>query len=332
MNPLLKQSTQPSTFVATMKGNTTFLVFLVVALLLPFVITNPFYQQVILMIFLYAGMGTAWNLIGGYTGQLSLGHAAYFGLGAYTYSLLVDSTGIWIALVASALVPILFSIPIGWITFRLRGPYFTLGTIAFAELLRILATDQLKGVTQGSAGLVVTSLVQDPQMYYYLMLIFFVFAFLLVKYVVESKTGYYLMAIREDEDTAQTVTVNTTLYKLIALMISALITGIGGALYASLLGTIEPEPVFGSSISNQIVFLSVLGGVGTLWGPFIGAVILQISSEFLKVFLGTMDVPFLSDPNAFAFFLYGLLIILVILFFPEGIVGMIKRLRRRKNG
>lgn len=325
----VQKSIQPRGLFASTKPFWGIGLCVIISLLVPMVITNQFYQQIFLMAFLYAGLGCAWNLVGGYAGQLSLGHAAYFGIGAYTFALFVDKTGIFVALILSALVPAIFAIPIGWLTFRLRGPYFCLGTIAFAELLRILATDQFKDLTQGSAGLVVTSLTTEPQYYYYFMVLFFVGAFLIVQYVAGSKTGYYLMAIREDEDTAQTVTVNTTLYKLIALILSALITGVGGALYASMLGTIEPDPVFGGQISNQIVFLAVLGGAGTLWGPLVGAFILEISSEFFKVYLGSLNISFLSDPNAFAFFLYGLMIVLVVLLLPDGIVGWLTRLKRR---
>jgi branched-chain amino acid transport system permease protein len=308
------------------------IIFIVAAVIIPFVMDNYFYQQILLLIFLYAGLGCAWNLVGGYAGQLSLGHAAYFGLGAYSYALTVGTIGLVPALLAACLIPVVLAVPIGWITFRLRGPYFALGTIAFAEILRILATDQLKGFTQGSAGLLVESIVSDPKYYYFIMLAFFVAAFLIVRYVAESKLGFYLMAIREDEDTAQTVTVNTTYYKIVALLISACLTGIGGALFASMLGTIEPDPVFGARVSNEIVFLVILGGAGTLWGPLIGATILQLSSEAFKVWLGEMNIPLLSDPNAFAYFLYGLLIVIVVRYAPDGLTGIFRRwLLRRKT-
>lgn len=331
MTPAPQELKKPMSYFQFLFKYRDIFLYIVIAGLIPFLITNPFYQQIIMLIYLYAGLGIAWNLLGGYAGQLSLGHSAFFGLGAYAYSLSVDQVGIGFALFLSLLIPLLFAIPAGWITFRLRGPYFTLGTIAFGELLRILATDQLKDFTQGSAGLIVTSIAPNPGDYYYLMMFFFIFAFVIVRSIVDSKTGYYLMAIREDEDTAQTITINTTWYKIIALMVSGAITGLGGALYASLLGTIEPEPVFGHIVSNQVVFLVVLGGVATMWGPMLGAILLLISSEFLKIYLGTLNLPFLSDPNSFAFFLYGLLIVVIVLFAPDGIIGLMKRLGRRKK-
>jgi branched-chain amino acid transport system permease protein len=316
---------------AQWKKHAGLLIFFAIALLIPFVMQNYYYQQILLLIFLFAGLGCAWNLVGGYAGQLSLGHAAYFGLGAYTYALTAGAIGVVPAIVAACIVPVIFAIPIGWITFRLRGPYFALGTIAFAEILRILATDQLKDWTQGSAGLLVDSMASDPQYYYFFMLAFFVVAFLVMRFAAESKLGYYLMAIREDEDTAQTVTINTTYYKIVSLVISALLTGIGGALFASMLGTIEPDPVFGGNVSNQIVFLVVLGGAGTLWGPLVGAILLQLSSEIFKTYFGALNIPFLSDPNAFAYFLYGLLIVVIVRYAPDGLTGVFKRWMRRRK-
>lgn len=315
----------------TMKAHIGLAGFILLGFILPSLISNQFYLQIILMIYLYAGLGAAWNILGGYAGQLSLGHAAYFGLGAYSYALLAPKLGILLGLASAAVVPVLFAAPIGWITFRLRGPYFSLGTIAFAELLRILSTAQLQDLTQGSAGLLVTSLTNQQNMYYYFMLCFFIAVFVITRFVVHSRTGYYLMAIREDEDTAQTVAINTTWYKLIALLISALITGVGGALFAGMFGIIEPGMVFGGSISNQIVFIVILGGAGTLWGPLVGAIILELTSELLKVYLGAQTIPFLSDPNVLAYFLYGLIIVLVILFLPEGVFGGFQRLLRRKS-
>jgi len=301
---------------------------LAVCVCIPFV-TNIYYQQIFLLIFLYAGIGFAWNLVGGYAGQLSLGHAAFFGIGAYTYSLFANVTNVWLALVFAAIVAAVSAAPIGWLCFRLRGPYFVLGTIAVAQLLNVLATNQLKGLTKGAAGLLVNGLVGDPSLYVWVALGFMVVSFIVVAIIATSKIGYYLMAIREDEDTAQAVAINTPRYKLIALLVSALLTGIGGAIFAANLGTIQPNDVFGSAISNQVVFLAILGGAGTLYGPLIGAVILEFASDYLKNALG--GVTWIGDPNAFAFFLYGLLIVLVVMFMPAGIMGTISNWWKRRE-
>jgi branched-chain amino acid transport system permease protein len=294
------------------------LLVLAVFVAIPFV-SDIYYQQIFFYIFLFAGVGFAWNLVGGYAGQLSLGHAAFFGIGAYTYALLAPHIGVWPALLAAALCATVSAAPIGMICFRLRGPYFALATIAVAQLLLVLATNQLKDLTQGAAGLLVQGMVSDPSAYYWVALAFMLLSFGVTARLATSKTGYYLMAIREDEDTAQTVTINTPLYKLYALLVSALLTGIGGAIFAANLGTIQPNDVFSGAISNQIVFLAILGGAGTLYGPLVGAFILEFASDFLKNWLS--GVTWIGDPNAFAYFVYGLLIVLVVMYMPAGIVG-----------
>jgi branched-chain amino acid transport system permease protein len=166
-------------------------------------------------------------------------------------------------------------------------------------------------------------MVSDPSEYYWVALAFMLVSFAVTALLATSKTGYYLMAIREDEDTAQTVTINTPLYKLYALLVSALLTGIGGAIFAANLGTIQPNDVFSGAISNQIVFLAILGGAGTLYGPLVGAFILEFASDFLKNWLS--GVTWIGDPNAFAYFVYGLLIVLVVMFMPAGIVGTLSK-------
>jgi branched-chain amino acid transport system permease protein len=305
-----------------MKKGLPLLVLLLVLIFLPFV-TNPYYKQILFLIFLYGGVGCAWNLVGGYAGQLSLGHAAFFGIGAYSYALLAPHVGVWPALGLAALLAMGSAAPIGWMCFRLRGPYFALATIAVAQLLNVLATNQLNGLTQGAAGLLVSNLVDDPELYYWVGLGFLVVCFLVVARLATSKTGYYLMAIREDEDTAQTVTINTTLYKLYALLVSALLTGVGGAIFASNLGSIQPNDVFGGAISNQVVFLAIIGGAGTLTGPLVGAFLLEFASDYLKNAIG--GAAWIGDPNAFAFFLYGLLLVLVMMYMPAGLVGTISK-------
>lgn len=311
-----------------MKKGLPLLWLLLVLILMPFVI-NTYYKQILFLIFLYGGVGCAWNLVGGYAGQLSLGHAAYFGIGAYGYALLAPHVGVWPALVLAALLAMVSAAPIGWLCFRLRGPYFALATIAVAQLLNVLATNQLSDLTQGAAGLLVSNVVEDPEMYYWVGLGFLVVCFLVVATLATSKTGYYWMAIREDEDTAQTVTINTTWYKLYALLVSALLTGIGGAIFASNLGSIQPNDVFGGAISNQVVFLAIIGGAGTLTGPLVGAFLLEFASDALKNAIG--GVAWIGDANAFAFFLYGLLLVLVMMYMPAGLVGTIANWWRRRK-
>jgi branched-chain amino acid transport system permease protein len=286
---------------------------LLASLLVPLSGQNDYTLQVLFRVFLFAAMGLAWNLVGGYAGQLSLGHAAYFGLGAYGLTLLVEAgVPAWPALLLAALISTLFAAAIGLIAFRLRGPYFTLSTIAFAEMLRLLVTN-LKGITEGAVGMTTPGLFSGRLFwtwFYYASVVLACLALLVNLRVSRSKFGYYLMAIREDEETAMAIGIDSTRYKLGTLILSAFLTALGGAIYGSAFQFIVPDNIFSISISVQIAIIVMIGGAGTVTGPLVGAVVLLLASETFK--------------NAFQeahLLIYGILIVLVVLFLPEGIVG-----------
>jgi branched-chain amino acid transport system permease protein len=284
---------------------------------------NDYLLQVLFRIALFAALGLAWNLVGGYAGQLSLGHVAYFGVGAYGLALFTaHSVPKWISVFLAASVAALFAAVIGSIVFRLRGPYFTLSTIAFAEVLRLTATNL--NITGGAIGLTTPALFTGRSFWtlFYLSAVILAFITFLVNYwVSRSRFGYYLLAIREDEDTASAVGIDTAGYKLRALLISAFVTALGGALYASAFQFIVPDNVFTIDISVQIAIITMLGGAGTLPGPVLGSVLLLGASEMFK-----------SQFKESHLLIYGLLIVVVVLFLPEGIVGGFEqRLRNRKK-
>lgn len=295
-----------------------FLAATVALFLVPNFVDNNYLVQVFFRIALFAALGLAWNIVGGYAGQLSLGHVAFFGVGAYGYALFSELPSIskWGALLLSALISVAMAALIGVIAFRLRGPYFTLATIAFAEVLRLVATNL--PVTGGAIGLTVTSLFTGRSFwrsFYFAAVTLAVITFLANVWVSRSRFGYYLMAIREDEDTAETVGINTTGCKLQSLLISAFFTALGGALYASAFQFMIPDSVLNIDISIQIAIIAMLGGAGTLLGPVVGAVLLLAASEVFK--------------NRFKeshLLIYGILIVVVVLFLPEGIVGGLRRL------
>ena len=289
-------------------------IFFVLALLLPFVIQSDYTLQILFRVFLFAALGLAWNLVGGYAGQLSLGHAAYFGVGAYSLALL-SKVGIspWIALLLGVILAVFSATIIGSVSFRLRGPYFALCTIAFAEVLRLIAKN-LPDVTGGDVGTQVPLLFTQSSIkaFYLAGVLLTAIALALTAWIERSKFGYYLMAIREDEDTAMSVGINTARYKLLVLLISAAITAVGGALYASLFLFIVPDQVISMEISIEIAIVAMLGGAGTLFGPVIGSIVLETASEIFK--------------NVFKeahLLIYGVLVVLVVLFLPEGIVGTV---------
>jgi branched-chain amino acid transport system permease protein len=287
----------------------------------PLLLQNDYLLQVFFRIALFAALGLAWNLVGGYAGQLSLGHVAFFGLGAYGMAILaVHSVPPWIAVVLAAAIAGVFAALIGVIVFRLRGPYFTLATIAFAEVLRFTATNL--GFTGGAIGLTTPPLFPREHFWkwFYLSAVTLGIICFLINYgTSRSRPGYYLMAIREDEETAGSVGIDTASYKLRALVISAFLTALGGALYASAFQFIVPDSTLNIDISVQIAIITMLGGAGTLLGPVVGAILLLGASEIFK-----------NQFQESHLLIYGILIVLVVLFLPEGIVGSLQqRLRGR---
>src|SRR5436190_14452308 len=288
---------------------------------MPWVIRNNYQLQVLFRITLFAALGLAWNLVGGYAGQLSLGHVAFFGIGAYGLALFHElSIPLWLSLLLAATVATLVAGVIGLIAFRLRGPYFTLATIAFGEVLRLTATNL--DVTGGAIGLTMPALFTGRtflRQFYLASVALAVIAFLANYWVSRSRFGYYLMAIREDEDTASAVGINTARCKLQALLMSAFLTALAGALYASAFQFIVPDSVLTLEISVQIAIITMLGGAGTLLGPIVGAALLLTASEVFK-----------NQFKESHLLIYGVLIVVVVLFLPEGIVGGLQQRFRRR--
>ncbi|MCL5676910.1 MAG: branched-chain amino acid ABC transporter permease [Firmicutes bacterium] len=298
------------------------LLLLVAAAALPFLWRDPYYLQILLFGFLFATLGSAWNLVGGYAGQLSLGHAAFFGVGAYAVALLGErGWSPWVAWLAGGVLAVPFALFIGSVAFRLRGPYFALSTIALAEILHLVTKHS--EFTHGAVGAQVPSLFSGDMsrlLYYELALALLAVVVTVTAWLASSRTGYYWMAIRENEDTAQAITINTAAYKLLALVISAFFTALAGGIYGSYLSFIAPEVVLSFDISAQAAIFSILGGVGTIWGPVVGASILTLASELFRSQF--------KDANLL---IYGLLIILVVLYMPKGVVGVLsERLAKRR--
>ena len=291
-------------------------VFLFAALFIPLLVPTDYTLQILFRVFLFAALGLAWNLVGGYAGQLSLGHAAYFGVGAYGLALF-SKLGIspWASLLLGVVLAMISAAMIGTVSFRLRGPYFALCTIAFAEVLRLVAKN-LPNVTGGDVGVQVPLLFTHSTIraFYWSAVFLTAFALALSAWIERSRFGYYLMAIREDQDTALSVGVDAARCKLWALVISAAITGFGGTLYASMFLFIVPDQVLAMDISTEIAIVAMLGGAGSLIGPLVGSVVLESASEIFK--------------NVFKeahLLIYGVLIVVVVLFMPEGIVGTVTR-------
>lgn len=299
----------------------------------PFLFTRPFPQHLMILIFLYGVLGQAWNLLGGYAGQVSFGHAIFFGIGAYTSTILLSRWNVnpWLGMLAGAAVAVLVSIIIGYPCFRLRGHYFAIATIAAGEIIRLIFVNW--DWIGGARGLFVPMLDESllnfqfhttKAPYYYIALTLLVASILVTRWVERSRPGYYLMAIREDTDAARSVGVDATRYKLFAMIISAFFAALGGTLYAQYLLYIDPDSVLPLALSVRICLIPVLGGTGTLWGPLIGAAILIPMAEFTRVYLG-------GGGGGIHLAVYGALIMLIAVFEPGGIMSLVKRFRKRRT-
>jgi branched-chain amino acid transport system permease protein len=294
-------------------------IILVLLALVPLVQRNPYILHMMIMVLIWITLGQSWNLLGGYTGQVSFGHATFYGLGAYGAGLLYFHKEIstWYGMLLGPVVAMIFAVPIGLICFRLRGAYFALAMLALAEVLRLVATNWIS-FTNGSVGILIVPVVSKV-LYYYMALALAAISFYVIYRVLHSKWGFYFIAIREDQDAAESMGINTTQYKLISLLISAFFTGLAGAFYMNYMAFIDPHVVFSLvDISIMMILVVMLGGAGTLYGPAIGAVIMVLLSEVFRAYFGHANLLIL-----------GILIILIIVFIPDGVVE-IRRFVGRK--
>jgi branched-chain amino acid transport system permease protein len=298
---------------------------------LPLVVTSRFAIDIFIRILLFAFIGVAWNLMGGYAKQLSLGHAAYFGLGAYTSTILEIKFGIspWIGMPAGGVVAMLASVPIGALCFRLRGPYFAIATIATAQVLMLLFL-KFRDFAWGAEGTTIPNFGEAPLMmqfdakaaYYYIALGLLAIGLVVTYRIEHSWMGYYLVAIGEDEDAAEAVGVNAPRIKRIIYMISAFLTALAGTFYVQYIYFIDPTTAFNFNISVEAALVSIVGGIGTLWGPVIGTVLLETTAALLQSWLG-------SSAGGVQLTLYSLILMGVILWRPSGLLGMFTDAYRR---
>jgi branched-chain amino acid transport system permease protein len=288
---------------------------------------NDYLLTVLILVLYFAYVGLAWNIMMGFAGQLSLGHALYVGLGAYTSAALYVHFGVgpWIGLIAAIPISMAVGAIIGFLAFRFRvaGVYFAILTIAFAEFARI-GFDHFTWVG-GSAGFFLPvaqytrndlwNLRGSPAMFYYLILAFTVAAFLLSHLLLRSRIGYCWLAIREDEEAARAVGIDTFRDKMIAVVISAGITAVAGVFFAFYYNNLFPEQVFHISRSIELILGPIIGGIGTLFGPILGAFLLTGLAEVLNEILLKFGV---DVPGAKQVF-YGLCLLVVVIALPDGV-------------
>ncbi|WP_291427900.1 branched-chain amino acid ABC transporter permease [Deinococcus sp.] len=278
---------------------------------------------------IFAGLAMSWNLLGGWAGQTSLGHAALLGIGAYTMTILATPERVpaflggplapwWGALIGMALAALL-ALVWGSLTFRLRGSYFTLSTIAVALVIRLVAINS--DWTGGSEGLFMPELPRflgldlfDRQAEYWLAFAFVILTLIITHAVRRSRLGYALQAVREDEDGARALGIDPTRMKVIAFVISAVLTALGGSLYAIYLQAFEPHTLLELPISVQIALMAIIGGRGSIQGPAIGAILLAVFGEVFRTVFANANL-----------LIYGVLILAVTLYAPDGITGLFTR-------
>ncbi len=306
---------------------TTTVVAAAALLAVPYVVDDVFWLGLGITVLLWASLATAWNISAGLAGGLSLGHAAYVGVGAYTTTLLFLRLGIspWLGLLAGAALAGALGAAIGAITFRLRGPFFVLASLAFGIVVHILAVNW-RPLTRGAAGLVLpfrggarNMLFPGIEPYWYIGLGLLALTLAVTLAIRRSRLGYYLVALREDEDAARALGVRVVRSKVAASAISAALTACGGAFYATYVQYIDPSSTTQFEISVQIALVAIVGGLGTTLGPALGAVVVVPIAEVLRAWLG-------GGPSLMV---YGLALIVIVLAAPNGVLGLLQGLAAR---
>jgi branched-chain amino acid transport system permease protein len=291
----------------------------------------PSMGDVLLLTFLFAGLGLAWNIAGGYAGLISFGHAAFFGVGAYTSTIMLVHYGVtpWIGIWCGALLAAVFGAVLALICARLRGPFFILSTLAFAEVLRIGALNW-SSLTGGPEGLsippmpsLISMVFTSKTTYAALMLGYVVVVYAISKGLEASRYGYYLLAIRDNEDAASAAGVNPLLGRTYAMALSASLTGIGGSLFAQYFLYLDPTFLISPELSFQFALLPAVGGLGTAVGPILGSFLITPLSELLRSNLG-------NAAAGLHLVIYSAGLIIVMLYFPGGLAAAIGKLVRWK--
>ena len=303
---------------------------------LPLVGLNSFYLHLFIMIFMHAVMAQSWNVIAGFSGQISLGHGAFFGIGAYATSFFYMQYGVtpWISIFIGMFVSGVFAVLIGIPMLRLSGHYFAIATLLIGISFQVVF--QRWDLVGAASGLWVTMTPEDSWTalqfhssklpYYYIFLVFFLISFFAVWVLSRSKLGYRLRAVRDDPQAALSLCINVSNYKIIAYVISAMIMAPMGSLFAQYILIIDPDRVFNIEISIIVLLITVLGGIGNVWGPIIGASILIPISEYSRIYLG-------GTGGAVDLILYGLILMIICVFRPNGLISFIPRgiLERKKQ-
>ncbi len=305
---------------------------LVLALSLPLMVRSATYMHILILLFFYAYLTTSWNLVGGFAGVLPLGHAAFLGIGAYTSTILSLQYGIspWLGMLVGGVLASIVGILIGLPTFKMRGAYFALATIAFAEGLRVMVENIDKigpFVLNGPRGLQIPPLgfglakmlFADKDPYYYIILVMLIAVLALTAFISRSKLGYYLNAGGEEPEAAMALGINVARAKLVAMAMSSFLTALAGTFYAQLNLYIHPKSAISLDLSFEIAFIALIGGRGSIAGPVLGALLLRPVSDFSRIYFG-------DTLPGMHLIIFGVILILVMTFQPRGLQEPLTRL------
>jgi branched-chain amino acid transport system permease protein len=318
------------------KNKRNFIILAIIAIiwfLVPLFVRKDYILSIVINIFLFAYLSQSWNILGGYAGYLSLGHTVFFGIGAYTSSLLFLYFGFtpWMGMLIGATIAGLMGLFIGFLSFRyqLRGIFFAMITLAFGVICRVIFTNSM--FLGGAQGVLIpldkpsflTYQFGSKLSYYYIGLVMLIFILIITIFIENSKFGYNLLALKGNESAAEALGIDTTAYKMRATVLSALLTAFAGTYYAQYLTYISPETVFSLNLSIEIVLITIVGGMGTIFGPTLGAFLLIPVSEFTRSLLG-------DKAMGLHVVMYGIILIIFCLVLPNGIIPSIRLLMRSK--
>ena len=309
------------------KGLFVFILFMCILAAVPLFLGDPFVCHILIMIMMYATMSIGWNVIGGYAGQVSFGNAAFFGVGAYTTAILLVNFSVnpWLGMLAGCVLSVGLAVVVGYPCFRLRGHYFAIATIAVGEIMVVIFTNwDYVGAAVGIYMPILEESFTNFEFhsskipYYYIILCMLVFAIAVSYIVEESRLGYYLRAIKDDPDGARSLGIDIQKYKMIAFSISAVLTSICGTFYGQYVLYIHPSSTMDLMMSIHLCIIALIGGIGKLFGPVIGAFVFIPLMELTRVYLG-------SEGQGIDMIIYSLLVIMIAIWRPQGLWALFSR-------
>jgi branched-chain amino acid transport system permease protein len=304
-----------------------FILFMCILAVVPLFLRDAFLCHILIMIMMYATMSIGWNIIGGYAGQVSFGNAAFFGVGAYTTAILLVNYNVnpWLGMLAGCVLSVGLAVFVGYPCFRLRGHYFAIATIAVGEIMMVIFTNwDYVGAAVGIYMPIMEESVTNFQFhsskipYYYIILVMLLVAIAVSYFIEESRLGYYLRAIKDDPDGARSLGIDIQKYKLIAFSISALLTSICGTFYGQYVLYIHPSSTMDLMMSIHLCIIALIGGIGKLFGPVVGAFVFIPLMELTRVYLG-------SEGQGIDMIIYSLLVIMIAIWRPQGLWALFSK-------